>query len=332
MVQNKRYTSLVIIVVILLFGSLVSGCGARETAQSASPLMNAAAPAGGVAESAYLMAEVAPATAPASAPAVAAEANAAFAQGVVQDGAAFARKVIARATMTLVVDDAEPVVEQIQVLVADVGGYVANANLYKNDYGADARLQGTLTLRVPADQLEGVMAQLEAMAVDVNNKTINREDVTDQYSDVEAQLRNLTAAEEELREMLAEVRAKPNAKPEDILTVYNHLSNIRSQIEQLQGRKNMFDNLIGLSTLDLTLTPNMVTLPVVEEGWQPNGVVRDALRELVSTLQGLGDMAIWIGIYLLPVLIIILIGGWIVWTILRTVWRLLRRRKPVPAG
>lgn len=327
MVQHQRYTSLVIIVVLLLLATGASGCGAREAAQSTSPLMRAAAPAGGV-ETAYLMADVAPATAPA----VAAEANAAFAQGVVQDGAAFARKVIARATMTLVVDDAEPVVEQIQVLMDTVGGYVANANLYKSDYGDDARLQGTLTLRIPADQLEGVMAQLEAMAVDVNNKTINREDVTDQYSDVEAQLRNLTAAEEELREMLAEVRAKPNAKPEDILTVYNHLSNIRSQIEQLQGRKNMFDNLIGLSTLDLTLTPNLITLPVVEEGWQPSGVVRDALRELVSTLQGLGDMAIWIGIYLLPVLIIILIGGWIVWTILRTVWRLLRRRKPVSAG
>lgn len=321
MVQNKRYTSLVIIVVILLFGS-VSGCGASEATQSASPLMNAVAPSGGVADSAYLMAEVAPATA---AP-VEAEANAAFAQGVVQDGAAFARKVIARATMLLVVDDAEPVVEQIQVLMDTVGGYVANANLYKSDYGEDARLQGTLTLRVPADQLEGVMAQLEAMAVDVNNKTLNREDVTDQYSDIEAQLRNLAAAEEELREMLAEVRAKPNAKPEDILTVYNHLSNIRNQIEQLQGRKNMFDNLIGLSTLDLTLTPNLITLPVVEEGWQPSAVVRDALRELVSTLQGLGDMAIWLGIYLLPVAIIILIGGWLLWMILRTVWRLLRRQ------
>lgn len=322
MVQNKRDTSLVIIVVILLLATVASGCGAREAAQSTSPLMGAAAPASGVADSAYLMAEVAPATA---AP-VEAEANAAFAQGVVQDGAAFARKVIARATMLLVVDDAEPVVEQIQVLMDTVGGYVANANLYKSDYGEDARLQGTLTLRVPADQLEGVMAQLEAMAVDVNNKTLNREDVTDQYSDIEAQLRNLAAAEEELREMLAEVRAKPNAKPEDILTVYNHLSNIRNQIEQLQGRKNMFDNLIGLSTLDLTLTPNLITLPVVEEGWQPSAVVRDALRELVSTLQGLGDMAIWLGIYLLPVAIIILIGGWLLWMILRTVWRLLRRQ------
>jgi len=290
-------------------------------------MADVASSAGG-ADSAYLLAEGVAATA---AP-VEAEANAAFAQGVGQDGAALARKVIARATMTLVVDDAEPVVEQIQSLMNNVGGYVANANLYKSDYGDAVRLQGTMTLRVPADQLEGVMTQLEAMAVDVNNKTINREDVTDQYSDIEAQLRNLEAAEIELREMLAEVRAKPNAKPEDILTVYNHLSNIRSQIEQLQGRKNMFDNLIGLSTLDLTLTPNLVTLPVVEEGWQPTGVVRDALRELVSTLQGLGDLAIWIGIYLLPVSIIILIGGWIVWSILRMVWRLLRRRKPVPAG
>ncbi|MEZ4728234.1 MAG: DUF4349 domain-containing protein [Caldilineaceae bacterium] len=253
-------------------------------------------------------------------------------QGTTQDAGALARKVIARATMNLVVDDTEQVVAQIQAMMGAVGGYVANANLYKSDYGGDERLQGTLTLRVPADQLEAVMAQLEGLAVDVNNKTINREDVTDQYSDVQAQLRNLEATEVELREMLAEVRAKPNAKPEDILPVFNHLNNIRSQIEQLQGRKNMLDNLVGLSTLDLTLLPNVVTLPVLEAGWQPTGVARDALRELVRTLQGLGNVAIWVGIYLLPVLLILFIAGAVVFAVLRLIWRRLVRRNPMAAS
>lgn len=243
-----------------------------------------------------------------------------------------ARKVVAQATMNLTVDDAEQVVTTIQELMSTVGGYIANANLYKSNIGGDMRLQGTLTLRIPSEQLERVMAQLETLAVDVNNKTINREDVTDQYSDLDAQLRNLEAAEVELRAMLAEVRAKPNAKPEDILTVYNQLNGIRGQIEQLKGQKNMLDNLVSLSRLDLTLIPNVVTLPVVEEdGWQPNVVVRNSLRSLITTLQGFGNIAIWVGIYLLPVLLIIFVVGMICMLVLRFIWRRFIRRRPTTA-
>lgn len=317
MIQNKRNGKQVLVVWIvgMVISLWLSACSAAPTRQLASPMsMEMGAPAD---SSAAMLAVEAPASElVANAP-------------TEQDAGAFARKVIARATMNLVVDDTEQVVEQIQQLMSTMGGYVANANLYKNDYGADTRLQGTMTLRVPSDQLEPVMAQLEGLAVDVNNKTINREDVTDQYSDVEAQLRNLEATEVELREMLAEVRAKSNAKPEDILTVYNHLNNIRGQIEQRQGQKNVLNNLVALSTLELTLLPNVVTLPVIEEGWQPSGVVRDALRQLVTTLQGLSNVAIWVGIYLLPVLLILFLAGAFCFAVVRTIWRRFIRRSQV---
>jgi hypothetical protein len=248
-----------------------------------------------------------------------------------QDGVPIARKVVANATINLVIDDTEQIVTQLQGLIDEVGGYVANANLYKSTYGNDTRLQGTLTLRIPADELEHVMAQLETLAVEVNNKTINREDVTDQYSDIDAQLRNLEATEVELREMLAEVRAKPNARPEDILTVYDHLTTIRGQIEQLQGRKNVLDNLVAFSTLEVTLTPNFVTLPVIEEGWQPGVVARSAVRELVNTLQGLSNLAIWVGIYGLPILLIILLVVVALVWLLRSVLRRFTQRNTAAA-
>lgn len=71
-------------------------------------------------------------------------------------------------------------------------------------------------------------------------------------------LRNLRATENEPRGMLTEVREKPNATPEDILAVDNRLTEIRGQIEQVQGRKNMLENLIGLSTIEVTLAPRRV--------------------------------------------------------------------------
>ncbi len=322
MIQYKRYRRQVAAIGIagLVLSLWLSACSSARTMQSASPMDGSVALMAPAAEdSAAMMAPSAPASEQVASTSAA------------QVDSTLARKVVARAAMNLVVDDTEQVVAQIQQMMNTVDGYVANANLYKSDYGNDTRLQGTLTLRVPSDQLETVIAQLEGLAVDVNNKTISREDVTDQYSDVEAQLRNLEAAEVELREMLAEVRAKPNAKPEDILTVYNHLNSIRAQIEQLQGQKNLLNNLVALSTLDLTLLPNIVTLPVIEEGWQPTGTARDALRELVNTLQELGEVAIWAGIYLLPILLILFIAGAICFLVLRAVWRRFIRRPQTTA-
>jgi hypothetical protein len=234
------------------------------------------------------------------------------------------RKIIARASITLIVANTEEAVEQINGLMSELGGYVATANLYKSSYGEGEVLQGTLTLRVPADQTDQTLKQLEALAVDVGAKNLNREDVTDQYTDIAAQLRNLEAAETELRALLAEVRAKPDATPEDILTVHRSVTEIRGQIDQLQGRKNMLDNLIGLATIDVTLTPDVANRPLVEEGWRPALIVRDALRSLVNTLEGLGTVAIWLGVYLLPLaLMAVIVLGTVVWVL-----RLLLRRLP----
>lgn len=305
------------LIVLLLLGTLA--CGAPAAAPAMESM--AVAPSGG--ESANFAADMA------------AEADApdqlAAAPGY-QDGVPLARKIIARATMSIVVEDTQAVVDALQTQLDAIGGYVANANLYRNSYEGDERLQGTLTVRIPAAALETVMADLEALAVSVRDKTISREDVTDQYSDVQARIRNLEATENELREMLAEVRAKPDATPEDILTVYRHLTEIRGQIEQAQGRKNMFDNLVGLSTLDLTLTPNWSTRPVVEAGWQPGNTLRNAGRELVSALQGLAAAGIWFVVFLLPILVILAIPvAFVIWLV-RLVVRRLRSRRTVEPG
>ena len=205
------------------------------------------------------------------------------------------RKVIANARIELVVADTEAVVRRIEGLMNEFGGYVSNANLYKGSYGGADLLRGTLTLRVPAESLETTMDALEEMALDTRSRSVDRQDVTDQYSDVEAQLRNLEATENELRELMAEVRARPNATPEDILAVHRSLTEVRGQIEQLQGRKNVMDNQIALSTIEVTLTPDAATRPVVEEKWRP--VAALVMRRGVGVCVAVHDLAIWVLVY-----------------------------------
>lgn len=316
-IQQELLRYMLFISLLLTMGACSAPRAERAMEAPAAEMVVSSADSGSVANSAVMPEDI-----------TVASTNDAF-----QDGVPLARKIVARATMTLVVEDTDATVTALQQKLNDIGGYVAQANLYRNSYGGDERLQGTMTVRVPAADLEALMGELERLAIDVQNKTISREDITDQYSDAEARLRNLEATEVELREMLAEVRAKPNAKPEDILTVYQHLTDIRGQIEQVQGRKNMYDNLVSLSTLELTLTPNWNTIPVIEEGWQPAQTLRSASRELVSALQDLADAAIWLVIFLLPILVLIFIPLAIVFLLLRAGVRRLRRRKvPLPAA
>lgn len=240
------------------------------------------------------------------------------------------RKMVARASLALVVADANEAVKSIESIMEDVGGFVSNANLYNQSSGDTPALAGNLTLRLPADALEDTMTRLEALALQVGNRTINREDITDQYTDLDAQLRNLQATEDELRAMLTEVRERPDSTPEDILAVFNQLTVIRGEIEQVQGRKNMLDNLIGLSTLEVTLSPDAASLPVVQTGWRPAVEVRNASRSLVSGLQTLGTLLIWFVVAVLPVLLLIALPFVLLFFFVR--WLVRRRRRRATAA
>ena len=274
----------------------------------------------------------APVSAPMTEPAfdrAAPAAGSATVQSSSEVGAATAdRKVIARAQMDLLVTNAGATAAAITELVERTGGYVTASNLYRAGYSSTPDvLQGSMTVRVPAERLEETLAALEQLAVQVTSRTLNREDVTDQYSDVDSQLRNLEATETELRAMLTEVRERPGSTTEDIMAVYRALTEVRGEIEQLRGRKNVFDNLIALSTIEVRLLPDVAELPLGETGWRPAAVVRSAQRALVGALQTLVDVAIWGVIFVLPVAVVVLLPVGVVGWLLRTWLQRIRRQR-----
>ena len=240
-----------------------------------------------------------------SAPAMASEDSSAEQQEA--DGAVEMRQIIANANISLVVKETETAMASVEQIASDLGGYLSDVELSKGRYDQTEELRGSMTLRVPSDSLEEALERLQALATDVHYLNIERQDVTDQYSDLDARLRNLRATETELLALLTEVRERPNAKVEDILAVHRNLTQIREEIETLQGRKNLLDNQIGFSTVRVELIPDSINRPIVEEPWSANGPVRNALRALVATLQGLLTALIWAFLYLTPLLLVVLI-------------------------
>lgn len=244
------------------------------------------------------------------------------------DGAGESRQVIANANISLVVADAATALSGVEQVVTDLGGYVADMDLSKGRYDESDVLRGSLTLRVPSAGLEEALDLLQALATDVNYLNVNRQDVTDQYSDLDAQLRNLRATETELLALLTEVRERPNAKVEDILTVHRSLTQIREEIEILQGRKNLLDNQIDFSTIWVELILDSVFRPIVEEPWSASGPVRNALRALVATLQSMLTALIWAVLYLTPLLLVFLIPlAVLIWLVRLWVGRRRRREE-----
>lgn len=233
---------------------------------------------------------------------------------------AIERMIIQRASLDLVVNDTLASLEEIKDLARDLGGYVANSNTWKQDEW----LRAQLTLRVPAERMEEALDALKAMSVEVQRESLSGEDVTEEYTDLQAQLRNLEATEEELLALLTEVRERPGSTAEDILDVHRRVTEIRGEIERIKGRMQYLEQMTALATIDVQLVPDPLRQPVVEPGWAPLRTVTEASRFLVRSLKRLADVLIWIVIYLLPILLLIAIP--IVLLVLLIRWLVRRRR------
>lgn len=248
---------------------------------------------------------------PAQAPAPPAGAmDAATGAGVAEKPAAQAsdeRRILRTGEMAVAVTSVEDAAREVQALADRLGGYVANANLFREA----ERLRGTVSLRVPADRFGEAMSAVEGLGR-VENRRLSSNDVTEEYTDLNARLRNLEATERELLALLTSVREK-SGRAEDVLAVHRELSTIRAQIEQLKGRINYLDKSSALATLNVTLLPLPAGKPLVDNGWSPLDTVREASRALVRLLQGVGAAAIWAIIVGLPLALAVAIPLWLVY-------------------
>ena len=177
----------------------------------------------------------------------------------------------------------------------------------------------SVTLRLPADNLTATLSQIRAVADRVVTESLQSQDVTDEFVDIEAQLRNLKALETELLALLAELRDNNNADPSKLLQVFDQIRATRGEIEQLEGRRQMLDNLVSMATLQIGISPLPAAAPIVptDPAWEPAAQAKAALRDLVEALQGLGGGLIRVGLYALPILVLVLgplfLVGWFVW-------------------
>jgi hypothetical protein len=225
------------------------------------------------------------------------------------------RKLVRTVNLDVQVRATEQAASAVQAVAVQLGGYVGTVDAQR----VEGVLHYRITLRVPVDQLDKALAEIRKLAVRVDREHQEVQDVTDQYVDLDARLRTLQATERELQALLAEARQR-GQKVEDIMAVYQQLTEIRSQIEQIQGQLLSLEKLAALSTINLQITPVEAARPVTpEEGWQPSDTVRGSTRILLTLLRAAGDFAIFALIVLLP---LGLLAALVVWLVKRLARRL----------
>jgi hypothetical protein len=171
----------------------------------------------------------------------------------------------------------------------------------------DGTKSGYVTIRVPADQYDITMATVKELAVVVERETSSAEDVTEQYIDLAARLKNAQAQETRYVEILDVAKTV-----EEILQIESALGNIRGYIESLQGQLNYLDSLTGFSTITISLSEEPV-ITIGGKEFRPGTTIKEAAQAVVAIAQWLMTAIIWILIVGVGVGVPLALIVWLVW-------------------
>lgn len=228
------------------------------------------------------------------------------------------RKIIRTATLELIVEDVGRAVQQVENAATAVGGFVSSSSLSlenpppprPGEEPPEPRQRATVTIRVPAEAYASVMSQLRGLAQEIRGEESQTSEVTEEYTDLQARLRNLEAAEQRYLELLARAESIP-----DILTVQDRLNQVRLEIEQVQGRIQLLDSLTSMATITVTLALPPLQAQETQVETEPSWAEKawnDAWEASEEVLRALGTAAITAGVVAVWLLVpgLLILGGW----------------------
>jgi hypothetical protein len=155
-------------------------------------------------------------------------------------------RIIKKASLTLEVKSSRESATMVANVAKLNNGFVESSNVVENQ---DGTVSAYITIRVPEAKFDDTISSLTGLALRVTTQTINGQDVTEQYTDLEARLKSAKAVEEQYLEIL-----KKATKIEDILSVTERLNQIRYEIDSVSGQIKYLGNQTTYSSISVSLT------------------------------------------------------------------------------
>jgi uncharacterized protein DUF4349 len=136
------------------------------------------------------------------------------------------RKLVRTTSLELLVTSPATAAEQIRQTAERLGGYLVSLQAGSSQDAPTA----TITIRVPAAGLEDARAEIKKLAARVEFEKSEASDVTKEYVDLEARIKNLRSQE---LQYLAIMKQASTVK--DMLAVSEQLNEVRGDIERQQA-------------------------------------------------------------------------------------------------
>jgi hypothetical protein len=234
------------------------------------------------------------------------------------------KKSIQSVGLQLLVKNASDAAVQVERISTGLGGEIEKSDI-RND---GSSRQGEIILRIPAGRLDDAVSQFSKLAIRVENQHRESRDITREFTDNEARLRNMKLEEDQYLVLL-----KRAGSMKDTLEVTEKVSEVRGEIEQLQGELNWQSHQVAMSAVQVQLIEEPQA--TVAARWRP---IYNAKNSASAMLAGLGEWVDWVVAFIIDLPLMIVwaasIGALLLvaWKTLRWVWlRFLKPRAPVAA-
>jgi hypothetical protein len=158
------------------------------------------------------------------------------------------RKIVRNAELNLEAENPEEAQRAIARIAELKGGFVVESQQSSSDIKATSRDTVTMTVRVPAERFGEALDEIRTTATRVVIETVKGQDVTEEFIDIEAQLKAKKALEEQFMAIMKRANSV-----EDALEVQSQLADVRGEIERIEGRKRFLENQSSLSSIKVRL-------------------------------------------------------------------------------
>jgi hypothetical protein len=177
------------------------------------------------------------------------------------------------------------------------GGFVVTTSVEDERRGL-----ASVTVRVPADGFGRTLAQLEDLG-DVKQEHVSGRDVTQEFVDLQARLRNFAAQEAVLLRLMDR-----SVSVADTIRVQSHLQGVQLEIERLRGRIRFLEDQTDMSTITVNFAEAGAPAPrtgTIEKAWER--AVDAAFAVVSAVIVGAG--------FVVPIALMIgvgfLVAGWV---------------------
>ena len=181
--------------------------------------------------------------------------------------------IVRNGDIQLVVVNVTTAGEEIENLVKGFSGFIVSSRFWNDGHD----LMGYYSIRVPDESFEATMAALGNLAVEVKSESTDSYDVTQEYIDLDARLGNAEATENQYLVLLEKA-----VSVQDTLQIYESLSRVRAEIEQLKGRMLYLERITSTSLINIYLEPEKSSEPLVIGDWSITDAFKSVLRGVVT--------------------------------------------------